>query len=148
MSCPGRLQYWRGTFKNAADNFSSPRRPGDYHGRHLFWFFFLSGGRNAGNCAGSPDADAFDFCVAQIHSANACEDFVSVSRVIEIDSEVATRKREQLLAGAWTKDRKVVHLPENGSGGSAAARKFYAPAAQAPHPPAYVGSPEPAKVAT
>jgi len=36
----------------------------------------------------SPDADAVDLCVAQIHSANACENFLSVSRVIEIDSEV------------------------------------------------------------
>jgi uncharacterized protein YecT (DUF1311 family) len=36
----------------------------------------------------SPDADAVDLCVAQIHSANACEDFLSVSRVIEIDSDV------------------------------------------------------------
>jgi uncharacterized protein YecT (DUF1311 family) len=37
----------------------------------------------------SPDADAVDLCVAQIHSANACEDFLSVSRVFQIDNEVA-----------------------------------------------------------
>jgi uncharacterized protein YecT (DUF1311 family) len=37
----------------------------------------------------SPDADAVDLCVAQIHLANACEDFLSVSRVFQIDSEVA-----------------------------------------------------------
>ena len=36
----------------------------------------------------SPDADAVDLCVAQIHSDNACDDFLSVSRVTEIDSEV------------------------------------------------------------
>jgi len=36
-----------------------------------------------------PDADAVDLCVAQIHAANACENFLSVSRVFEIDSEVA-----------------------------------------------------------
>ena len=36
-----------------------------------------------------PDADAVDLCVAQIHTANACENFLTVSRVIEIDSEVA-----------------------------------------------------------
>ena len=36
-----------------------------------------------------PDSDAVDLCVAQIHSANACEDFLSVSRVFEIDNEVA-----------------------------------------------------------
>jgi uncharacterized protein YecT (DUF1311 family) len=36
----------------------------------------------------SPDADAVDFCIAQIHSANACTDFLSVSRVMEIDSDV------------------------------------------------------------
>jgi len=37
----------------------------------------------------SPDADAVDLCVAQIHSANACDDFLSVSRVFQIDTEVA-----------------------------------------------------------
>ena len=36
-----------------------------------------------------PDSDAVDLCVAHIHSANACEDFLSVSRVFEIDNEVA-----------------------------------------------------------
>jgi uncharacterized protein YecT (DUF1311 family) len=36
-----------------------------------------------------PDADAVDMCVGQIHTANACEDFLRVSRVFEIDSEVA-----------------------------------------------------------
>jgi uncharacterized protein YecT (DUF1311 family) len=36
-----------------------------------------------------PNADAVDFCVAQIHSANACDNFLSVTRVFEIDSEVA-----------------------------------------------------------
>jgi uncharacterized protein YecT (DUF1311 family) len=37
----------------------------------------------------SPDADAVDLCVAQIHSANACRNFVSVNRVFQIDDEVA-----------------------------------------------------------
>ena len=36
-----------------------------------------------------PDADGVDLCVAQIHSANTCHDFLRVSRVFEIDSEVA-----------------------------------------------------------
>ncbi len=36
-----------------------------------------------------PDADAVDLCVAQIHSANACEDFLRVNRVFQIDNEVA-----------------------------------------------------------
>jgi uncharacterized protein YecT (DUF1311 family) len=36
-----------------------------------------------------PDADGVDLCVAQIHSANSCHDFLRVSRVFEIDSEVA-----------------------------------------------------------
>src|SRR3981081_3797789 len=36
-----------------------------------------------------PDADAVDLCVAQIHSANTCHHFLRVSRVFEIDSEVA-----------------------------------------------------------
>jgi uncharacterized protein YecT (DUF1311 family) len=36
-----------------------------------------------------PDADAVDLCVAQIHSANACESFLGVSRVFQVDNEVA-----------------------------------------------------------
>jgi uncharacterized protein len=37
----------------------------------------------------SPNADAVDLCVAQIHSANTCQDFLAISRVFQIDSEVA-----------------------------------------------------------
>jgi uncharacterized protein YecT (DUF1311 family) len=44
-------------------------------------------GRNAASPL--PDADGVDLCVAQIHAANACHDFLRVSRVFEIDSEVA-----------------------------------------------------------
>jgi uncharacterized protein YecT (DUF1311 family) len=40
----------------------------------------------------SPDADAVDLCVAQIHSANTCGDFLSVSRVFQIDNEVAEQE--------------------------------------------------------
>ena len=36
----------------------------------------------------APDADAVDLCVAQIHAANACGDFLSVSRVIQIGSDI------------------------------------------------------------
>jgi uncharacterized protein YecT (DUF1311 family) len=36
-----------------------------------------------------PNADAVDLCVAQIHSANSCGDFLRTIRVLEIDSEVA-----------------------------------------------------------
>ena len=36
-----------------------------------------------------PNADAVDLCVAQIHAANTCDDFVRVSRVIEVNSQVA-----------------------------------------------------------
>ena len=36
-----------------------------------------------------PDADAVDLCVAQIHAANACESFLIVSRVLQLDNEVA-----------------------------------------------------------
>src|SRR6266403_1103593 len=38
-----------------------------------------------------PDADGVDLCVAQIHSANSCLDFLRVSRVFEIDREIAER---------------------------------------------------------
>jgi uncharacterized protein YecT (DUF1311 family) len=37
----------------------------------------------------SPDADAVDLCVAQIHSANSCDDFLTVSRVLQINDKVA-----------------------------------------------------------
>jgi uncharacterized protein YecT (DUF1311 family) len=36
----------------------------------------------------APDADAVDLCIAQIHAANACGDFLSVNRVIQIDSDI------------------------------------------------------------
>jgi uncharacterized protein YecT (DUF1311 family) len=36
----------------------------------------------------SPNADGVDLCVAQIQAANACGDFLSVSRIVQIDSEV------------------------------------------------------------
>jgi uncharacterized protein YecT (DUF1311 family) len=36
-----------------------------------------------------PDADAVDLCVAQIHATNACDDFVAVSRVLQVNNEVA-----------------------------------------------------------
>jgi hypothetical protein len=37
----------------------------------------------------APDADAVDLCVAQIHSSNACGNFLAVSRVFQIDNEVS-----------------------------------------------------------
>jgi uncharacterized protein YecT (DUF1311 family) len=36
----------------------------------------------------SPNADAVDVCVGQIHLANACQNFIRVSRVTEVDSKV------------------------------------------------------------
>lgn len=47
--------------------------------------------------AATPDDDAVDLCVAQIHSANACGDFLRVSRIIQIDTEVSA---EQALVTA------------------------------------------------
>ena len=46
----------------------------------------------------SPDADAVDLCVAQIHSANACENFLAVSRVFQIGSEVAEQNATVIAA--------------------------------------------------
>ena len=37
----------------------------------------------------APDADAVDRCVAQIHSANACGNFLTVSRVLPTDNKLA-----------------------------------------------------------
>ncbi len=45
----------------------------------------------------TPDEDAVDLCVAQIHSANTCGDFLRVSRIIQIDTEVS---EEQALVTA------------------------------------------------
>ena len=42
----------------------------------------------------SPDADAVDLCVAQIHSANSCDDFLRVSRVSQIGSKISPRDAE------------------------------------------------------
>jgi uncharacterized protein YecT (DUF1311 family) len=41
-----------------------------------------------------PDADAVDLCVAQIQLANACENFLAVNRVFQIDSETAEKEAE------------------------------------------------------
>jgi uncharacterized protein YecT (DUF1311 family) len=38
-----------------------------------------------------PDANAVDLCVAQIHLANSCDDFLRVNRVIEIDREIGSQ---------------------------------------------------------
>jgi uncharacterized protein YecT (DUF1311 family) len=40
----------------------------------------------------SPDADAVDLCVGRIHSANTCENFLRISRVIQLDTEVSDRE--------------------------------------------------------
>ncbi len=42
--------------------------------------------------AASPDADAVDLCVAQIHLANGCGNFLAVSRVFKIDDEIAANE--------------------------------------------------------
>ena len=39
----------------------------------------------------SPDADAVDLCVGRIHSANTCENFLRISRVLQLDVEAAER---------------------------------------------------------
>lgn len=39
----------------------------------------------------SPNADAVDLCVGQIHSANSCDNFLRVNRVFQIDSEADER---------------------------------------------------------
>jgi uncharacterized protein YecT (DUF1311 family) len=46
----------------------------------------------------SADADAVDLCVAQIHSANACEDFLSVNRVLQVDHQVAEQNATVIAA--------------------------------------------------
>src|SRR5262249_25034229 len=41
--------------------------------------------------ASRPNADAVDLCITQIHAANACDNFLRVRRVYEVDSQVADR---------------------------------------------------------
>jgi uncharacterized protein YecT (DUF1311 family) len=41
-----------------------------------------------------PNADAVDLCVAQIHAANTCDDFLRVSRVFEVNSQVAEQSAQ------------------------------------------------------
>jgi uncharacterized protein YecT (DUF1311 family) len=41
-----------------------------------------------------PDADAVDLCVAQIHLANACQNFLAVNRVFRIDGDVKEKDAE------------------------------------------------------
>jgi uncharacterized protein YecT (DUF1311 family) len=37
----------------------------------------------------APDADAVDLCVGKIHSTNTCENFLRISRVTQLDTEVS-----------------------------------------------------------
>jgi uncharacterized protein YecT (DUF1311 family) len=40
----------------------------------------------------TPDADAVDICVGRIHSANTCENFLRVSRVLQLDIESSAKE--------------------------------------------------------
>jgi uncharacterized protein YecT (DUF1311 family) len=40
----------------------------------------------------APDADAVDICVGRIHAANVCENFLRVSRVLQLDIETSARE--------------------------------------------------------
>lgn len=40
----------------------------------------------------APDADAVDLCVGRIHSANVCENFLRISRVLQLDVETSERE--------------------------------------------------------
>lgn len=40
----------------------------------------------------SPDADAVDLCVGKIHAANTCENFLRISRVSQLDTEVSAQE--------------------------------------------------------
>lgn len=44
--------------------------------------------------AKQPDTDAVDFCVAKIHAANSCGNFLRINRVFAIDDEVAEREAQ------------------------------------------------------
>ena len=40
----------------------------------------------------TPDADAVDLCVGKIHSSNTCENFLRISRVSQLDTEVSAQE--------------------------------------------------------
>ncbi len=40
----------------------------------------------------APDADAVDHCVGKIHSTNTCENFLRISRVTQLDTEVSAQE--------------------------------------------------------
>ena len=40
----------------------------------------------------TPDADAVDLCVGKIHSTNTCENFLRISRVSQLDTEVSAQE--------------------------------------------------------
>ena len=40
----------------------------------------------------APDADAVDLCVGKIHSTNTCENFLRISRVSQLDTEVSAQE--------------------------------------------------------
>jgi uncharacterized protein YecT (DUF1311 family) len=63
--------------KKTAEIAAAKGDPGKVFGRHA--------------ASPSPDADAVDICVGQIHSANSCDNFLRVSRVFQIDSEMDER---------------------------------------------------------
>ena len=42
--------------------------------------------------APAPDADAVDLCVGKIHSSNTCENFLRISRVTQLDTEVSEQE--------------------------------------------------------
>ena len=42
--------------------------------------------------APAPDADAVDLCVGKIHTANTCENFLRISRVTQLDTEVSAQE--------------------------------------------------------
>jgi uncharacterized protein YecT (DUF1311 family) len=48
--------------------------------------------------ASRPNADAVDLCITQIHTANACSDFLRVRRVYELDTQVSDQSA-QVTAG-------------------------------------------------
>ena len=47
----------------------------------------------------APDADAVDLCVAQIHSANGCGAFLSVTRIIPVDSKISEQSASVVADG-------------------------------------------------
>jgi hypothetical protein len=85
------LQYWRGAFKKTQPTISSGRDVRErYHGRHHYLAIFFIRRSECGQLCWLVRCRCGRFICRADSFGQCLRDFLSVSRVIEIDSEVET----------------------------------------------------------